>query len=158
MKRKLTQEETDAFLEAVEVGRFSFRRLRDQSRLFRLCYYFINFYAFAMFLLYLVSTQFFLENLNQELVKNGYIQVLGTRAFVFFWITGIFNMAYYFGISFRLVASVVLLYTLNVTAEHAFTLYSTYAIQEVPILSVYALSRPFFMLALIIVIATYRDA
>lgn len=157
MIRKLSNEEYEALLADFDLAKFTLRKLRDQSRLFRLAYLFFNFYAVAMILLYFVVMQFFADSVNQELVASGYVATVGTRAFVFLWMLFGFNVAFYFGVSFRLVASVIFFYTLNVTFEHVFTLLSNYTFSEMPFLSPYVLSRPIFMVMLAVAILTYRE-
>lgn len=158
MKPKLSKEEYEALLESFDVENFKLRKLAAQSRPFKVAYLFINVYAIGMILLYLIVTQFFLENANQDLVENGYVNTVGTRAFVFFWMIFLFNVTFYFGLGFRVMTSVMLIYTINVTFEIVFTLLSTFTLAEMPFLTPYVLSRPILILTLSIAAYTYRDA
>jgi hypothetical protein len=158
MTPKLSKEEYEALLESFDVENFKLRKLAAQSHPFRVAYLVINIYSIGMMLLYFIVTQFFLENVNQDLLENGYVNTVGTRAFLFFWMIFLFNVTFYFGLGFRVMTSVMLLYTINVTFEHAFTLFSTYTLAEMPILTPYLLSRPILILTLAFAVYTYRDA
>jgi len=158
MKSKLSKEEYEALLESFDVENFKLRKLAAQSHPFRVAYLVINVYSIGMILLYFIVTQFFLENVNQDLVENGYVNTVGTRVLLFFWMIFLFNVTFYFGLGFRVMTSVMLLYTINVTFEHAFALLSTYTLAELPILTPYVLSRPILILTLAIAAYTYRDA
>ena len=157
MSRKLSKEEYDAFLNAISMKGFTLRRLSDQSRLFRASFHFVNFYALSMMLLYLFTSQFLMDHINPRLVQDGYITLFSTRLSIFFWLLGSFNIAFYFGISFRILVSIIFLYTLNITVEQIFMIYGSFRISEVPILAAYTLSRPLVMLALILILRTHRD-
>lgn len=156
MTRKLSTEEYEAFLADFGMENFRLQKLGDQSRLFRVAFLSFNFYSIAMISLYFVVVQLFSDSINQELVENGYVATLQTRSFVFLWMLFGFNTAFYFGVSFRLAASVILFYTLNVTFEHMLTLLSNYTFAEMPFLTPYILSRPVLMLFLAIAIFKYR--
>jgi hypothetical protein len=100
---------------------------------------------------------FLLEHINPEFVQHSYLDLLGKRAFVFFWLLSAFNMAFYFGIGFRFTVGVLLLYTINATFEQFLVIHSNFGIFETPIFSAYALSRPVFMLALLGLLLFYKN-
>jgi hypothetical protein len=124
---------------------------------FKVAFYFVNTYAVSMMLVYYIVANFLLEHINPEFVQHHYLDLLGKRGFVFFWLLGAFNMAFYFGIGFRFTVGVMLLYTINATFEQFLVIHSTFGLLETPIFSAYALSRPVFMLALLGLLLFYKD-
>lgn len=157
MKQQLNKDEYNALLNVFSGETFTFKKLTHQSRLFRATYLFVNVYALSMMLLYFLVANFLLEYTNQDLVRSGYLDVLGARAFTFLFLLGAFNIAFFFGVGFKLVVSIIVLYTANVTFEQLITLFNSFSLHDVPILSAYTLSRPLFILGLLAVMFSYRD-
>ena len=100
MKRKLDDEEYQALLNVFNGQTSGFRKVANQSLKFKVAFYFVNTYAVSMMLVYYIVANFLLEHINPEFVQHHYLDLLGKRAFVFFWLLGAFNMAFYFGIGF----------------------------------------------------------
>ena len=157
MKRKLDDEEYQALLNVFSGQASGFRKMSDQILKFKVAFYFVNIYAVSMMLVYYIVANFLLEHINPEFVQHHYLDLLGKRGFVFFWLLGAFNMAFYFGIGFRFTVGVMLLYTINATFEQFLVIHSTFGLLETPIFSAYALSRPVFMLALLGLLLFYKD-
>lgn len=157
MKRKLNKDEYNALLNAFSGDSFTFKKLSHQSRLFRATYLFVNVYALSTMLLYFLISNFLLEYINQDLLRSGYLDVLGARAFTLFFLLGAFNIAFFFGVGFRLIVSIIVLYTANATVEQLITLFNSFSLYDVPILSAHTLSRPLFILGLLAVMFSYRD-
>jgi hypothetical protein len=157
MKRKLDDEEYQALLNVFNGQTSGFRKVANQSLKFKVAFHFVNIYAVSMMLVYFITANFLLDHINPEFVQHQYLDLLGKRAFVFFWLLGAFNMAFYFGIGFRFTVGVMLLYTINATFEQFFVIHSNFGIFETPVFSAYALSRPVFMLALLGLLLFYKN-
>lgn len=157
MKHKLNKDEYNALLNVFSGESFTFKKLSHQSRFFRAAYLFVNVYALSMMLLYFLVSNFLLEYTNQDLVRSGYLNVLGARALMFFLMLGAFNISFFFGVSFKIIVTLILLYSANVTVEQLITLLNSFSLHDVPILSAYTLSRPLFILGLVAVLFTYRE-
>lgn len=157
MKQQLNKDEYNALLNVFSGETFTFRKLTHQSRLFRATYLFVNVYALSTMLLYFSISNFLLEYVNQDLVRIGYIDVLASRAFMLFFLLGAFNIAFFFGVGFKLVVSIIVLYTANVTVEQLITLFNSFSLHDVPILSTHTLSRPLLIFCLLAVMFSYRD-
>jgi hypothetical protein len=109
-----------------------------------------------MLVLYIVSN-YFLEYINPKFLEHHYLDLLEKRAFIFLWLLGAFNMAFYFGIGFRLAVGIILLYSINATFSQIIVIYSNFGFAETPIFSAYALSRPLFMIATLGTLIFYKD-
>ena len=157
MKRKLDDEEYQALLNAFDGQKFSFRKTSSQSMPFRVSFYFMNIYAVSMMLVYYIVSNYFLEHINLQFLEHHYLDLLERRAFIFLWLLGAFNMAFYFGVGFRLVVGIILLYTINATFSQLIVINSDLGFAETPIFSAYALSRPLFMLATLGALIFYKD-
>jgi hypothetical protein len=76
---------------------------------------------------------------------------------MFFWLLGAFNMSFYFGYGFRLVASVILTYIIYINFEQALVIHGTLRFSDTPIFLAYVISLPFFIFAALGTIVFYRD-
>ncbi|CAM8670290.1 hypothetical protein MCEREM30_00688 [Paracoccaceae bacterium] len=160
MKRKLDDEEYQALLNAFDGQKFSFRKTSSQSMPFRVSFYFMNIYAISMMLVYYIVANYLLDYINPQFLEHHYLDLLERRAFIFLWLLGAFNMAFYFGVGFRVVAGVILLYSINATFSQIIVIHSNFGFfnfAETPIFSAYALSRPLFMIATVGALIFYKD-
>ena len=124
---------------------------------FRVSFYFMNIYAISMMLTYYIVANYLPEYINPKFLEHHYLDLLERRAFIFLWLLGAFNMAFYFGVGFRLVVGIILLYTINATFSQLIVIHSDLGFAETPIFSAYALSRPLFMLATLGALIFYKD-
>ncbi len=157
MKRKLDDEEYQALLNVFDGQKVSFRKTSSQSMPFRVSFYFMNIYAISMMLVFYIVSNYLLEYINPQFLDHHYLDVLEKRAFIFIWLLGAFNMAFYFGVGFRLVVGVILLYSINATFSQIIVIHRNFGFAETPIFSAYALSRPLFMLATLGTLIFYKD-
>ncbi len=157
MKRKLDDEEYQALLNVFDGQKFSFCKTSSQSMPFRVSFHFMNIYAVSMMLVFYIVSNYFLEHINPQFLEHHYLDLLEKRAFIFLWLLGAFNMAFYFGVGFRLVAGVILLYSINATFSQIIVINSNFGFAETPIFSAYALSRPLFMIATVGALIFYKD-
>jgi hypothetical protein len=157
MERKLDDEEYQALLNAFNGQKVSFRKTSSQSMPFRFSFYFMNIYAISMMLVLYIVSNYFLEYINPKFLEHHYLDLLEKRAFIFLWLLGAFNMAFYFGIGFRLAVGIILLYSINATFSQIIVIYSNFGFAETPIFSAYALSRPLFMIATLGTLIFYKD-
>ena len=160
MKRKLDDEEYQALLNVFDGQKVSFRKTSSQSMPFRVSFYFMNIYAVSMMLMYYIVSNYFLEHINLQFLEHHYLDLLERRAVIFIWLFGAFNMAFYFGVGFRVVVGVILLYSINATFSQIIVIHSNFGFfnfAETPIFSAYALSRPLFMIATVGALIFYKD-
>jgi len=160
MKRKLDDEEYQALLNVFDGQKFSFRKTSSQSMPFRVSFYFMNIYAISMMLFYYIVVNYLLEDINPQFLEHHYLDLLERRAFIFIWLLGAFYMAFYFGVGFRVVVGVILLYSINATFSQIIVIHSNFGFfnfAETPIFSAYALSRPLFMIATVGALIFYKD-
>jgi hypothetical protein len=157
MKRKLDDEEYQALLNVFDGQKVSFRRTSSQSMPFRVSFYLMNIYAISMILTYYIVTNYLLEYVNPKFVEHHYLDFLERRAFIFIWLLWAFNMAFYFGVGFRIVVGVILLYSINATFSQIIVIHSNFGFAEAPIFSAFALSRPLFMIAALGALIFYKD-
>ena len=102
-------------------------------------------------------SNYFTGEINPVILENNYVELLGRRAFAFFWIMSAFNLSFYFGVSFRFVTSVVLMYTVNATFDQFLIMYDHYNVGDIPMFSAFFFSRPILILALILALKSYKD-
>jgi small-conductance mechanosensitive channel len=117
----------------------------------------MNIYAVSMMLVYYIVANYLLEYINPQFIEHHYLDLLEKRAFIFLWLLGAFNMAFYFGVGFRLIVGVILLYSINATFSQIIVIHSNFGFAETPIFSAYALSRPLFMIATVGALIFYKD-
>lgn len=157
MKRKLDDEEYQALLNMFGKETLSIRRTASQGALFRFSFYLINSYALLILVTYLLISNYFTGEINPVILENNYVELLGRREFAFFWIMSAFNLSFYFGVSFRFVTSVVLMYTVNATFDQFLIMYDHYNVEDIPMFSAFFFSRPILILALILALKSYKD-
>jgi hypothetical protein len=158
MKIKLDDEEYQALLNMFSNETLNIRRTSNQSMFFRFNFYLINTYAAAIILIYFLISNYFTGAINPQLVESNYETFLGRRAIAFLWIISAFNLSFYFGMSFRFVSTIALMYVLNATFDQFLIMYAHYNATELPIFSIFFFSRPILIIALIFAIKTYKDA
>ena len=157
MERKLDDEEYQALLNVFDGQKVSFRKTSSQHMPFRVSFYFMNIYAISIMLVLYIVSNYFLEYINPKFLEHHYLDLLEKRAFIFLWLLGAFNMAFYFGIGFRLAVGIILLYSINATFSQIIVIHSNFGFAETPIFSAYALSRPLFMIATLGTLIFYKD-
>ena len=157
MKRKLDDEEYQALLSMFGKETAKLRSIRVQSKLFKYAFYFINIFSCAILVFFLLISTVNKYEMNYGLANFGCPEVPIRRAIVYFWLLSALNLSFYFGIAFRFVASIGLIYVLNASIDRLLVMYFSDFYADAQGLLLLAVSRPLVIIALAIVITKYRD-
>lgn len=157
MKRKLDDEEYQALLNMFGKDDLKIRSVSVQSNAFKYAFYFINIFAIFVIIIFLYISSIYGPSINSQNLDTAYLEVFDRRAFVFFWLLSAFNLSFYFGLGFRFVATVALIYLLNASIDRFLVMYYSDFFAYTQGLLVLAASRPLAIIALLIVIIKYVD-
>lgn len=157
MKRRLDDEEYQALLNMFGRKDAKLRSLKSQKKIFQSAFHFVNIFSFLIIIIFLFISAIYSSEINSGGLESVYIEVFDRRAVVFFWLLSAFNLSFFFGISFRFVATVALIYVLNASIDRFLVMYYTDFFATIPSLLVLAASRPLVLIALMIVIIKYVD-
>jgi hypothetical protein len=157
MKEKLDDEEYQAIINVFSTQEVNLRRTAHQDLAFRISFYFANIYAATLFSAFYIISNFLTDQVNPVFLEHQYLNLLEKRILIFFWLLGAFNMAFYFGHGFRLVASVILTYVIFINFEQALVIHGSLRLSDTPIFLTYVISLPFFIFAALGTIVFYRD-
>jgi uncharacterized protein YhhL (DUF1145 family) len=157
MKEKLNDEEYQAIINVFSAQEVNLRRTAHQDLAFRVSFYFANIYAATLISAFYIISSFLTDQINPIFLEHQYLNLLEKRIFMFFWLLGAFNMSFYFGYGFRLVASVILTYIIYINFEQAVVIHGTLRFSDTPIFLAYVISLPFFIFAALGTIVFYRD-
>ncbi len=156
-KNKVTEEEVNALLEAFNDIRESRTSGTAQSIKFKISLAFLNIYAILFVLLYILLKERLLNVSNQDLLNESFLAVFNGRAYVIFWLLAAMNISLYFNLGFRIVAVCCLVYVSNSTIDIFFVFSNMLNFSESPYFSLFLLTRPVFIVAIIFSIISYRS-
>jgi len=157
MKRKLDDEEYQALLNMFGKDDLKIRSVSVQSNAFKYAFYFINIFAIFIIIVFLYISKIYEPSINSQNLDTAYLEVFDRRAFVFFWLLSACNLSFYFGLGFRFVATVALIYLLNASIDRFLVMYYSDFFADTQGLLMLAASRPLAIIALLIVIIKYVD-
>jgi len=157
MKRKLDDEEYQALLNMFGKDDLKIRSVSVQSNAFKYAFYFINIFAIFIIIIFLYISKIYEPSINSQNLDTAYLEVFDRRAFVFFWLLSACNLSFYFGLGFRFVATVALIYVLNASIDRFLVMYYSDFFADTQGLLMLAASRPLAIIALLIVIIKYVD-
>ncbi len=128
-----------------------------QSLTFKVLLGVINLYILLGFLLYLLVKGSLINGINTDFLDQGYLSILNTRATVVLVFLMIINISAYYNYGFKYLSTILFIYMLNSAIDTAILFSDFSKIAERPYFSVFQLSRPVFLICLILIAIVHKD-
>lgn len=157
VNKKINDLEIGAILEAFASGREDKAVSIYQSKTFKALIVFCNIYVLSFSVVYFFLKSNLLDAFDDRLLTEDFSAVFDARANILFWLCISMNMGAYFNFGFKLMSLISLVYVLNVTIENAVIFSGLISLDDRPYFSVFILSRPLFIVALVWMGLAYKD-
>jgi hypothetical protein len=156
--RKLDDTEIGAILEAFSESREAKARLTNQSTTFKLLLAFGNIYVLGFSIIYILLKNNLLQPLDANLITEDFLTVFDGRANIMFWLLVLMNMSAYFNIAFKIMCLIAVIVMLNATVDNLVLFTRLVIFEERPYLTLFIISRPLFLVAIIWMGIVYNSA
>jgi hypothetical protein len=156
--RKLDDTEIGAILEAFSESREAKARVTKQTTTFRILLACSNVYVSAFLIIYTFFEINLLQPLEAGLINEDFLTVLDGRANIMFWLLVLMNMSAYFNIAFKIMCLIAVIVMLNATVDNLVLFTRLVIFEERPYLTLFIISRPLFLVAIIWMGIVYNSA
>jgi hypothetical protein len=99
-----------------------------------------------------------LQPLESGLINEDFLTVLDGRANIMFWLLVLMNMSAYFNIAFKIMCLIAVIVMLNATVDNLVLFTRLVIFEERPYLTLFIISRPLFLVAIIWMGIVYNSA
>ena len=156
--RKLDDTEIGAILEAFSESREAKARVTNQTTTFRILLACTNVYVSAFLIIYTFYEINLVQPLEAGLINEDFLTVLDGRANIMFWLLVLMNMSAYFNIAFKIMCLIAVIVMLNATVDNLVLFTGLVNFEERPYLTLFIISRPLFLVAIIWMGIVYNSA
>ena len=156
MKNKhINQDEIKTILESFASYQEEFYKPSKQSKSFKFFMIFFNVYIIVFYVLLNLVNYGVIMPADPAVLEKGFLDIFMARANGMFWLLAAMNICLFFNILFKSIVLIALVYCLNSFVD-SFVLFGTFVDANRPLLSVYSISRPFMLMALIGLLMTHN--
>ena len=156
--RKLDDTEIGAILEAFSESREARAHVTNQSTTFKILLAFCNIYVLGFLVIYILLKSNLLQPLDANLITEDFLTVFDGRANIMFWLLVLMNMSAYFNIAFKIMCLIAVIVMLNATVDNLVLFTGLVNFEERPYLTLFIISRPLFLVAIIWMGIVYNSA
>jgi hypothetical protein len=155
---KLVDTEIGAILEAFSESREAKARVTNQTTTFRIILACSNIYVLGFLVIYILFKNNLLQPLDANLITEDFLTVFDGRANIMFWLLVLMNMSAYFNIAFKIMCLIAVIVMLNATVDNLVLFTRLVIFEERPYLTLFIISRPLFLVAIIWMGIVYNSA
>jgi hypothetical protein len=156
--RNLDDTEIGAILEAFSESREAKARVTNQTTTFRIILACSNIYVLGFLVIYILFKNNLLQPLDANLITEDFLTVFDGRANIMFWLLVLMNMSAYFNIAFKIMCLIAVIVMLNATVDNLVLFTRLVIFEERPYLTLFIISRPLFLVAIIWMGIVYNSA
>ena len=156
--RNLDDTEIGAILEAFSESREAKARVTNQTTTFRIILACSNIYVLGFLVIYILFKNNLLQPLDANLITEDFLTVFDGRANIMFWLLVLMNMSAYFNIAFKIMCLIAVIVMLNATVDNLVLFTGLVSFEERPYLTLFIISRPLFLVAIIWMGIVYNSA
>ena len=128
-----------------------------QSFTFRLTLSFINLYALILIALFFMVKGNLVLGINNNFLETEFLSVLNSRASLIFLLLISLNISAYFNVGFKYLCLTMMVYMINSAIDNAVLFSSFMHLTDRPYISVFNVTRPLFVIALLWVFIIHKD-
>ena len=128
-----------------------------QSSTFRLTLSFINLYALILIALFFMVKGNLVLGINNNFLETEFLSVLNSRASLIFLLLISLNISAYFNVGFKYICLIMMVYMINSAIDNAVLFSSFMHLTDRPYISVFNVTRPLFVIALLWVFIIHKD-
>ena len=128
-----------------------------QSFTFRLTLSFINLYALILIALFFMVKGNLVLGINNNFLETEFLSVLNSRASLIFLLLISLNISAYFNVGFKYICLSMMVYMINSAIDNAVLFSSFMHLTDRPYISVFNVTRPLFVIALLWVFIIHKD-
>lgn len=128
-----------------------------QSFTFRLTLSFINLYALILIALFFMVKGNLVLGINNNFLETEFLSVLNSRASLILLLLISLNISAYFNVGFKYLCLTMMVYMINSAIDNAVLFSSFMHLTDRPYISVFNVTRPLFVIALLWVFIIHKD-